>query len=672
MTNEEFKAAIRAGIPDVLPEPREYDKEVNHAPKRKEILTEDEKKLALRNALRYFPKKFHKTLAPEFAAELRDYGRIYMYRFRPTYDMYARSIDEYPHKSEQAAAIMLMIQNNLNPAVAQHPHELIVYGGNGAAFQNWAQYLLTMKYLSEMTDEQTLVMYSGHPLGLFPSHKNAPRVVVTNGMVIPNYSKPDDWERMNALGVSQYGQMTAGSYMYIGPQGIVHGTTITVLNAARMQMKKEPGRKDIHGMLFVSSGLGGMSGAQPKAGNIAGVVSVVAEINPKAAQKRYDQGWVDELHSDLNELIPAIRKAVEECKTVSMAYVGNVVDLWERLAEENIKVDLGSDQTSLHNPWAGGYYPVDMTFEESKQMMAENPELFRERVQASLRRQVAAINKLTERGMYFFDYGNAFLLQSERAGADIMAADGKFRYPSYVQDIMGPMFFDYGFGPFRWVCTSGKPEDLAVTDRLAVEVLEEICKTAPEEIQHQMEDNIHWIKEAGRNHLVVGSQARILYADAEGRAKIALAFNEAIKKGEITRPVVLGRDHHDVSGTDSPFRETSNIYDGSQFCADMAVQNVIGDSFRGATWVSIHNGGGVGWGEVINGGFGMMIDGGEDSARHIREMLFWDVNNGIARRSWARNEGSIHSIEREMERTPNLKVTMPNFVDDEIIDNAVK
>lgn len=672
MTNEEFKAAIRAGIPDVLPEPREYDKEVNHAPKRKEILTEDEKKLALRNALRYFPKKFHKTLAPEFAAELRDYGRIYMYRFRPTYDMYARSIDEYPHKSEQAAAIMLMIQNNLNPAVAQHPHELIVYGGNGAAFQNWAQYLLTMKYLSEMTDEQTLVMYSGHPLGLFPSHKNAPRVVVTNGMVIPNYSKPDDWERMNALGVSQYGQMTAGSYMYIGPQGIVHGTTITVLNAARMQMKKEPGRKDIHGMLFVSSGLGGMSGAQPKAGNIAGVVSVVAEINPKAAQKRYDQGWVDELHSDLNELIPAIRKAVEECKTVSMAYVGNVVDLWERLAEENIKVDLGSDQTSLHNPWAGGYYPVDMTFEESKQMMAENPELFRERVQASLRRQVAAINKLTERGMYFFDYGNAFLLQSERAGADIMAADGKFRYPSYVQDIMGPMFFDYGFGPFRWVCTSGKPEDLAVTDRLAVEVLEEICKTAPEEIQHQMEDNIHWIKEAGRNHLVVGSQARILYADAEGRAKIALAFNEAIKKGEITRPVVLGRDHHDVSGTDSPFRETSNIYDGSQFCADMAVQNVIGDSFRGATWVSIHNGGGVGWGEVINGGFGMMIDGGEDSARHIREMLFWDVNNGIARRSWARNEGSIHSIEREMARTPNLKVTMPNFVDDEIIDNAVK
>lgn len=671
MTNEEFKAAIRAGIPDVLPEPREYDKEVNHAPKRKEILTEDEKKLALRNALRYFPKKFHKTLAPEFAAELRDYGRIYMYRFRPTYDMYARSIDEYPHKSEQAAAIMLMIQNNLNPAVAQHPHELIVYGGNGAAFQNWAQYLLTMKYLSEMTDEQTLVMYSGHPLGLFPSHKNAPRVVVTNGMVIPNYSKPDDWERMNALGVSQYGQMTAGSYMYIGPQGIVHGTTITVLNAARMQMKKEPGRKDIHGMLFVSSGLGGMSGAQPKAGNIAGVVSVVAEINPKAAQKRYDQGWVDELHSDLNELIPAIRKAVEERKTVSMAYVGNVVDLWERLAEENIKVDLGSDQTSLHNPWAGGYYPVDMTFEESKQMMAENPELFRERVQASLRRQVAAINKLTERGMYFFDYGNAFLLQSERAGADIMAADGKFRYPSYVQDIMGPMFFDYGFGPFRWVCTSGKPEDLATTDRLATEVLEEIRKTAPKEIAGQLDDNIHWIKEAGKNKLVVGSQARILYADSEGRTKIALAFNDAIARGEISAPVVLGRDHHDVSGTDSPYRETSNIYDGSNRTADMAVQNVIGDSFRGATWVSIHNGGGVGWGEVINGGFGMVIDGSEDSARHIKEMLLWDVNNGIARRSWARNEGAMFAIKREMERTPGLKVTLPNLADDKLVRKAI-
>ena len=670
MTNEQFAAEIRAGIPGVLPEPKPYDKEINHAPRRKEILSEDEKKLALRNALRYFPAKFHKELAPEFAKELHDYGRIYMYRFRPSYDIYARPIDEYPHKSKQAAAIMLMIQNNLDPAVAQHPHELIIYGGNGAIFQNWAQYRLVMKYLSEMTDEQTLVMYSGHPLGLFPSHKNAPRVVVTNGMVIPNYSKPDDWERLNALGVSQYGQMTAGSYMYIGPQGIVHGTTITVLNAARKKMKDEPGRTDIQGMLFVSSGLGGMSGAQPKAGNIAGVVSVVAEINPKAAQKRYDQGWVDELHDNLDELIPAVRKAVAERKTVSMAYVGNVVDLWERLADEGIKVDLGSDQTSLHNPWAGGYYPVGMTLEESKKMMAEQPELFRERVQESLRRQVAAINRLTDAGMYFFDYGNAFLLQSQRAGADIMAENGKFRYPSYVQDIMGPMFFDYGFGPFRWVCTSGNPEDLATTDRIAAEVMEEIKRTAPDEIKGQMEDNIHWIKEAGPNHLVVGSQARILYADAEGRAKIALAFNEAIKKGEISRPIVLGRDHHDVSGTDSPFRETSNIYDGSQFCADMAVQNVIGDSFRGATWVSLHNGGGVGWGEVINGGFGMVIDGGEDSARHISEMLFWDVNNGIARRSWARNEGSIRSIEREMQRTPGLNVTLPNLVDDSIIDNA--
>ena len=671
MNNQQFAAEIRAGIPDVLPEVKPYDKDINHAPRRKEILTEDEKKLALRNALRYFPAKFHAQLAPEFAKELQDYGRIYMYRFRPSYDMYARSIDEYPHRSRQAAAIMLMIQNNLDPAVAQHPHELITYGGNGAVFQNWAQYRLTMKYLSEMTDQQTLVMYSGHPLGLLPSHPNAPRVVVTNGMVIPNYSKPDDWERLNALGVSQYGQMTAGSYMYIGPQGIVHGTTITVLNAARKKMAEEGGRNDIHGTLFVSSGLGGMSGAQPKAGNIAGVVSVVAEINPKAAQKRYDQGWVDELHDNLDELIPAIRQAVAERKTVSMAYVGNVVDLWERLAAENIKVDLGSDQTSLHNPWAGGYYPVGMTLEESKKMMAEEPELFRERVQESLRRQVAAINKLTAAGMYFFDYGNAFLLQSQRAGADIMGENGKFRYPSYVQDIMGPMFFDYGFGPFRWVCTSGDPKDLAVTDRIAAQVMEEIKLTAPDEIKGQMEDNIHWIKEAGRNHLVVGSQARILYADAEGRAKIALAFNEAIKNGEISRPIVLGRDHHDVSGTDSPFRETSNIYDGSQFCADMAVQNVIGDSFRGATWVSIHNGGGVGWGEVINGGFGMVIDGGEDSARHISEMLFWDVNNGIARRSWARNGGSMRSIEREMQRTPGLTVTMPNLVDDEIINNAL-
>ncbi|HIT15631.1 MAG TPA: urocanate hydratase [Candidatus Avimuribaculum pullicola] len=667
MSQEEFSQQIRAGIPDELPQPQPYDETVNHAPRRKDILTPEEKQLALRNALRYFPAKFHATLAPEFADELQRYGRIYMYRFRPTYKMYARPIDEYPHRSKQAAAIMLMIQNNLDPAVAQHPHELIVYGGNGAAFQNWAQYLLTMKYLSEMTDEQTLVMYSGHPLGLFPSHRDAPRVVVTNGMVIPNYSKPDDWERLNALGVSQYGQMTAGSYMYIGPQGIVHGTTITVLNAARKKLSDYPGRSDIHGMLFVSSGLGGMSGAQPKAGNIAGVVSVVAEINPQAAQKRYDQGWVDELHYNLDELMPVIKSAVAERRTVSLAYVGNVVDLWERLAEEEITVDLGSDQTSLHNPWAGGYYPVGLTFEESKRMMAEDPVRFKSAVEASLRRQVAAINKLTARGMYFFDYGNAFLLQSQRAGADIMGEGGHFRYPSYVQDIMGPMFFDYGFGPFRWVCTSGKPEDLAVTDRLATEVLEEIRQVAPDEIKGQLDDNIHWIREAGRNHLVVGSQARILYADAEGRTKIALAFNKAVASGELSAPVVLGRDHHDVSGTDSPFRETSNIYDGSQFCADMAVQNVIGDSFRGATWVSLHNGGGVGWGEVINGGFGMVVDGSADSERHIREMLFWDVNNGIARRSWARNGGSMRSIERAMEQCPGLKVTMPNIVDDSII-----
>lgn len=671
MTKEQFQEEIRIGIPDTLPEPKAYDKEINHAPKRKEILTDEEKKLALRNALRYFPKHLHAKLAPEFLEELHEYGRIYMYRYRPDYEMYARSISDYPHRSEQAAAIMLMIQNNLDPAVAQHPHELITYGGNGAVFQNWAQYRLVMKYLSEMTDEQTLVMYSGHPLGLFPSHKNAPRVVVTNGMVIPNYSKPDDWERMNALGVSQYGQMTAGSYMYIGPQGIVHGTTITVLNAARKQMKKPGGPTDIHGMLFVSSGLGGMSGAQPKAGNIAGVVSIVAEINPLAAEKRHAQGWVDELHYSLDELIPAVRKAMEEKRTVSMAYVGNVVDLWERLADENMHVDLGSDQTSLHNPWAGGYYPVGVSLEESKRLMAEEPEKFRDLVQESLRRQVAAINKLTAKGMYFFDYGNAFLLQAKRAGADIVMPDGKFRYPSYVQDIMGPMFFDYGFGPFRWVCTSGDPKDLATTDRIAAEVMEQIKAEAPEEIQGQMDDNIRWIKEAGKNHLVVGSQARILYADCEGRTKIALAFNEAIKKGEISKPVVLGRDHHDVSGTDSPFRETSNIYDGSQFCADMAVQNVIGDSFRGATWVSIHNGGGVGWGEVINGGFGMVINGDADSDRHIREMLLWDVNNGIARRSWARNSGSMTSIEREMLRTPGLQVTMPSIVDDEIINNIL-
>ncbi len=667
MTKEEFAKEIRAGIPQTLPEMQPYDTTINHAPKRKDILNKEEKRLALRNALRYFPKEMHAALAPEFAEELRKYGRIYMYRFRPTYDMHARPIDDYPHCSEQAAAIMMMIQNNLDKAVAQHPHELITYGGNGAVFQNWAQYRLVMKYLSEMTDEQTLVMYSGHPLGLFPSHKTAPRVVVTNGMVIPNYSKPDDWERDNALGVSQYGQMTAGSYMYIGPQGIVHGTTITVLNAARKVMGDHPERIP----LFVSSGLGGMSGAQPKAGNIAGVVSVVAEINPLAAQKRYEQGWVDEMHDNLDELIPSIRKAVSEHRVVSMAYVGNVVDLWERLAEENIQVDLGSDQTSLHNAFAGGYYPVGMTLEESKQMMAEQPDLFKEKVYASLRRQVDAINKITARGMYFFDYGNAFLLTAGRAGADIWDKDreGKFRYPSYVQDIMGPMFFDYGFGPFRWVCSSCKAEDLAVTDRLAAEVLDDMLKNAPDDIKGQLADNLHWIREAGKNHLVVGSQARILYADAEGRTKIALAFNDAIRRGEISRPVVLGRDHHDVSGTDSPFRETSNIYDGSQFCADMAVQNVIGDSFRGATWVSIHNGGGVGWGEVINGGFGMVIDGSEESDRKIHEMLFWDVNNGIARRSWARNKGSIDAIKREMERTPGLKVTLPNIVDDEIINN---
>ena len=671
MTSKElFAAEIRAGIPDVLPEAKPYDYSINHAPKRKDILSAEEKKLALRNALRYFPKKLHAALAPEFARELHDYGRIYMYRFRPSYDIHAHPIDDYPHRSLQAAAIMLMIQNNLDPAVAQHPHELIIYGGNGAIFQNWAQYRLTMKYLSEMTDRQTLVMYSGHPLGLFPSHPDSPRVVVTNGMVIPNYSKPDDWERLNALGVSQYGQMTAGSYMYIGPQGIVHGTTITVLNAARKKMKEDSTRNDIHGMLFVSSGLGGMSGAQPKAGNIAGVVSVVAEINPLAAQKRHDQGWVDELHDQLDELIPAIRKAVAERRTISMAYVGNVVDLWERLADEGIPVDLGSDQTSLHNPWAGGYYPAGLSLEESKRLMAEEPDAFRLKVQESLRRQVAAINRLTATGMYFFDYGNAFLLQAHRAGADITTAEGKFRYPSYVQDIMGPMFFDYGFGPFRWVCTSGSDKDLAVTDRIAAEVLEAVRRTAPDEIKGQLEDNIHWIREAGHNQLVVGSQARILYADAEGRSRIALAFNDAIRRGEISRPVVLGRDHHDVSGTDSPFRETSNIYDGSQFCADMAVQNVIGDAFRGATWVSLHNGGGVGWGEVINGGFGMVIDGGKESDRHIREMLFWDVNNGIARRSWARNEGSMNSIRREMQRTPGLSVTLPELVDNTLIDST--
>lgn len=673
---DKFQEEILAGIPqDRLPEPKPYDKTINHAPKRKDILTAEEKVLALKNALRYFPAKFHAELAPEFAKELKDYGRIYMYRFRPSYDMYARPIDEYPCRSRQAAAIMAMIQNNLDPRVSQHPHELIIYGGNGAIFQNWAQYRLTMKYLAEMTDEQTLSMYSGHPMGLFPSHKDAPRVVVTNGMVIPNYSKQDDWERFNALGVSQYGQMTAGSYMYIGPQGIVHGTTITVMNAARKQLKARGiagTRENMKGMLFVTAGLGGMSGAQPKAGNIAGVVSVTAEINPLAARKRYDQGWVDELHENLNELIPRVRKAMKAKETVSLAYVGNVVDLWERLAAENIPVDLGSDQTSLHNPWAGGYYPVGQTFEESVKMMAEEPERFREAVRASLRRHVAAINELAAKGMYFFDYGNAFLLESSRAGADILRPDGTFRYPSYVQDIMGPLYFDYGFGPFRWVCMSERPEDLAKSDEIAVNILKKELETAPEEIQGQLNDNIHWIEEAGRNHLVVGSQARILYADCEGRTKIALAFNEAIRKGEITAPIVLGRDHHDVSGTDSPFRETSNIYDGSRFTADMAIQNVIGDGFRGATWVSIHNGGGVGWGEVINGGFGMVIDGSADSDRHITQMLFWDVNNGIARRSWARNEGAEHAILREMERTPELTVTVANHTDENIVRKAIE
>ena len=670
-----WQEEILEGIPSYLPEARPYDPRINHAPRRKDILSRGEKALALRNALRYFPKDLHAALAPEFARELRDYGRIYMYRYRPSNDIFARPIDQYPARSRQAAAIMAMIQNNLDPRVAQHPHELIIYGGNGAIFQNWAQYRLTMKYLAEMSDEQTLSMYSGLPLGLFPSHRDAPRVVVTNGMVIPNYSSKDEYEKFNALGVSQYGQMTAGSYMYIGPQGIVHGTTITVMNAARMQLRKrglEGTREDMKGVLFVTAGLGGMSGAQPKAGNIAGVVSVTAEINPLAARKRHSQGWVDELHDSLDELLPRIRKAVAEKETVSLAYIGNIVDLWERLADEGVKVDLGSDQTSLHNPWAGGYYPAGYSFEESQRMMAEEPERFREAVQASLRRQVAAINRLTANGMYFFDYGNAFLLESSRAGADILKSDGSFRYPSYVEDIMGPLYFDYGFGPFRWVCLSQDPEDLAKSDALAVKVLRELALDAPEEIRHQMEDNIHWIEEAGRNRLVVGSQARILYADCMGRTKIALAFNEAIRSGEITAPIVLGRDHHDVSGTDSPFRETANIYDGSRYTADMAVQNVIGDSFRGATWVSIHNGGGVGWGEVINGGFGMVIDGSEDSARHIREMLFWDVNNGIARRSWARNSGAMSSILREMGRSPELKVTCPVIAEDSIIENALK
>lgn len=671
MTKEEFRAVVAEGIPSKLPAPKPRDPEINHAPRRKDILSDEEKKLALRNALRYFPKELHKELAPEFAQELADYGRIYMYRLRPDYEMKARPIDWYPARTPQAAAIMLMIQNNLDKAVAQHPHELITYGGNGAVFQNWAQYRLVMKYLSEMTENQTLVMYSGHPLGLFPSHPDAPRVVVTNGMVIPNHSKPDDWERMNALGVSQYGQMTAGSYMYIGPQGIVHGTTITVMNAARRKRHSD----DIGGILFVSSGLGGMSGAQPKAGDIAGVVSIVAEINPKAVTKRFEQGWVDEVYTELDPLLERARKAVAAREAVSLAYQGNVVDLWERLAETpDLTVDLGSDQTSLHNALAGGYYPVGYSYEEANRMMAEEPERFAEAVDESLRRQVKAINTIAERGMYFFDYGNAFLLKSSQAGADIMASDGsdRFRYPSYVQDIMGPMFFDYGFGPFRWVCTSGDPEDLALTDRLAAEVLERELAEAPDDIRGQLADNLHWIREAGKNKMVVGSQARILYADSKGRTNIALEFNKAVKDGRLKAPVVLGRDHHDVSGTDSPYRETSNIYDGSQFCADMAVHNVIGDAMRGATWVSLHNGGGVGWGEVINGGFGMVVDGSDASERHIREMLLWDVNNGISRRAWARNSGSIDAIKREMARTPGLEVTLPNFVDDEIIETSIK
>jgi urocanate hydratase len=664
MSLTDFQKSILQGIPNVLLEPKSYDVSLNHAPKRKDILSKEEKKLALKNALRYFDKKHHAVLAPEFAEELKEYGRIYMYRFRPDYKIYARSIDEFPHKCKQAAAIMLMISNNLDCAVAQHPHELITYGGNGAVFQNWAQYLLTMKYLAEMTDEQTLAMYSGHPMGLFPSHKDAPRVVVTNGMVIPNYSKQDEWERFNALGVSQYGQMTAGSFMYIGPQGIVHGTTITILNAGR---KIEKNKEGLAGKLFVSSGLGGMSGAQPKAAVIAGAIAVIAEINPKAVQTRYSQGWVDEIYSDLDELLKRIDIAKKQKEVVSLAYQGNIVDLWEKFVKGNIHVDLGSDQTSLHNPWSGGYYPVGITFEESKDMMVTKPEVFREKVKKSLKRQVTAINALAKKGMYFFDYGNAFLLEASRAGADILKPNGDFIYPSYVQDIMGPMCFDYGFGPFRWVCTSSKPEDLDITDKIAMEVMEEIAKTSPAEIQQQMTDNIRWISEAKKNKLVVGSQARILYADEEGRIKIAGAFNKAIKSGKISAPVIIGRDHHDVSGTDSPYRETSNIYDGSKFTADMAIQNVIGDSFRGATWVSIHNGGGVGWGEVINGGFGMLLDGSHDTDRRLKMMLFWDVNNGIARRSWARNEGAVFAIKRAMQNEPKLKVTIPNMVDDQIL-----
>ncbi len=662
----DFQQQIRQGIPATLPEPKAYDPDVNHAPPRRNILTEEEKKLAVRNALRYFPSRWHPVLAPEFRDELETYGRIYMYRFRPDYPMYARPINEYPARTPQAAAIMLMIQNNLDPRVAQHPHELITYGGNGAVFQNWAQYLLTMRYLSEMTDEQTLVMYSGHPLGLFPSHKDAPRVVVSNGMMVPNYSSLDDYDRYNALGVTQYGQMTAGSYMYIGPQGIVHGTTITLLNAKRI-IRERYGKPADEPVLFVSAGLGGMSGAQPKAGNIAGVVSVVAEVNPRAARKRHSQGWVDVLTDDLDDLTARVRYALEKGQVISFGYIGNVVHVWERFLDEGIKIDLGSDQTSLHNPYNGGYYPVELSFDEANRMMAAEPEKFREYVHRSLRRQVDAINKHAERGTYFFDYGNAFLLESSRAGADILLPDGRFKYPSYVEDIMGPYCFDYGFGPFRWVCTSGKPEDLALTDRIATQVLEELMQSAPERIRQQMDDNIRWIRGAQENKLVVGSQARILYADAWGRIEIARRFNEAIARGDISAPVVLGRDHHDVSGTDSPFRETSNIYDGSRFTADMAVHNVIGDAFRGATWVSLHNGGGVGWGEVINGGFGMVLDGSADADRRLKQMLYWDVNNGIARRSWARNDNAMFTARRAMNERPDLQITMPHLVDDKLL-----
>lgn len=667
MTREEFQKLILQGIPDELPARKPFDTNINHAPRRKDILSAAEKRLALKNALRYFDTSQHATLAPEFAKELEEFGRIYMYRFRPDYEIYARPIDDYPAKSRQAAAIMLMLTNNLDNAVAQHPHELITYGGNGAVFQNWAQYLLTMKYLAEMSDEQTLVLYSGHPMGLFPSHSGAPRVVVTNGMVIPNYSGRDDYERFNALGVSQYGQMTAGSFMYIGPQGIVHGTTITVLNAGRRILK--PGEKSLAGKIYVTSGLGGMSGAQPKATVIAGAICIIAEINPKATEVRHKQGWVDEVYGNLDLLIDRALEAKKNKEAVSLAYQGNVVDLWERLLERDIEVELGSDQTSLHNPFSGGYYPAGLSFEESNEMMVNDPETFRSKVYESLRRQVNAINKLSKKGMYFWDYGNAFLLEAGRAGADIFKQEGKYRYPSYVEDIMGPMFFDYGFGPFRWVCSSGNPEDLEKTDKIAARVLEDLRTASPADIQSQMEDNILWIKEAGKNKLVVGSQARILYADSTGRIKIAEAFNKAIRNGEISAPVILGRDHHDVSGTDSPFRETANIYDGSSFTADMAVHNVIGDSFRGATWVSIHNGGGVGWGEVINGGFGMVLDGSEEADKKLHMMLHWDVNNGIARRSWARNPGAMEAVKREMERTPLLKVTLPNIANDGLVNS---